>query len=450
MFNFFKKKKVADESRNEVKAEKKANQELDHIEIRTMPNKFSKVSSGGANQTKTVGLFIIIGGGIILITASAFLFWYIYNSGGDQEPAPTGSVVAPEAPANEDGEGDDSEDGDVESDIPEVFSCGFNSRSLLDSNNDNYASEDVFSCLGERLNNDCQKATSTLKTIDVGEIKFDILGKRQNKCLIKTTYSDDITDEEFSIYADTSMQCFYDIGELNNLGYEPSQLAYYVYQNSSLQNLNEESSNCLGTTVDLWQQQARRQEDEDGQNNEFNAGVDTDNDGLTDVEENTVFITDINEKDTDADGYNDQEEIFNLYNPAGSGLLADSELVSEYSNDNYNVLYPQNWRREESLGNVFFMSGVDGSIQILTQDNNENKNIKLWYADLIGEDENSISQNVEITKNNMEAIYSVDKQTAYLTSANGGNHVFILTYSPESGDSLEFLTILKMMVNSLN
>jgi len=48
--------------------------------------------------------------------------------------------------------------------------------------------------------------------------------------------------------------------------------------------------------------------------------VDTDEDGVFDVEEN-LFGTDINKADTDDDGYNDFDEIENCYNPLGSGRM---------------------------------------------------------------------------------------------------------------------------------
>jgi len=448
MFKFLKKKTAANPELKE-KEKNKEHAELDHIEIRSMPKKFRKESSGGANQTKTVGLLIIVGGGAILIAASVFLFWYVYNSGGDnnkvyQENANPSQKLT----ENEENTNEEPEEEMPESAESEIFSCGSNERALLNSIDDDYSMENVFSCLGERIANDCQKATSTLKTIDSGEVQFEILGERQGKCLVKASYADDLSGGDFSIYADTSMQCFYDMNELDNLGYEPNKLAYYVYQKSSLQNLSEESSNCLGTTVDLWQQQANRQEDEEDQNFNFQAGVDTDGDGLTDVEENSVFATDMNKTDTDGDGYTDQGEVLNLYNPAGSGLLADSELVSLYNNNiyNYSVLYPRNWQRAESASGMFFMSGVNGSIQIIAQDNEEDKSIAQWYADLMGE--SAVSQNYEKTKNNIEVIYSVDRQTAYLTSTGGGDKIFIITYSPETGSSLEFSTVLQMMVKS--
>ena len=48
---------------------------------------------------------------------------------------------------------------------------------------------------------------------------------------------------------------------------------------------------------------------------------DTDNDGLNDREEVFVWITNANNPDTDADGYMDGEEVAGGYNPLGAGKL---------------------------------------------------------------------------------------------------------------------------------
>ena len=48
--------------------------------------------------------------------------------------------------------------------------------------------------------------------------------------------------------------------------------------------------------------------------------LDTDNDGLTDINE-AGYGTDINNPDTDGDGYKDGEEVLNGYNPNGEGKL---------------------------------------------------------------------------------------------------------------------------------
>ncbi|MBU2509676.1 fibronectin type III domain-containing protein, partial [Patescibacteria group bacterium] len=58
------------------------------------------------------------------------------------------------------------------------------------------------------------------------------------------------------------------------------------------------------------------------------AGLDTDSDGLSDLEE-VLYGTNSKSPDTDADGFLDGNEVFHLYNPAGTApvKLLDSALV---------------------------------------------------------------------------------------------------------------------------
>lgn len=69
--------------------------------------------------------------------------------------------------------------------------------------------------------------------------------------------------------------------------------------------------------------------------NAQDANLDSDNDGLTDLEESN-FGTDINNPDTDGDGYSDGEEVKNGYNPNGPGKLGEG-VVNEDENDQLNI-----------------------------------------------------------------------------------------------------------------
>lgn len=69
--------------------------------------------------------------------------------------------------------------------------------------------------------------------------------------------------------------------------------------------------------------------------NTQNANLDSDNDGLTNLEE-TNFGTDLNNSDTDGDGYSDGEEVKNEYNPNGSGKFGE-EGINEDANDQLDI-----------------------------------------------------------------------------------------------------------------
>lgn len=69
--------------------------------------------------------------------------------------------------------------------------------------------------------------------------------------------------------------------------------------------------------------------------NTQNANLDSDNDGLTDLEE-TNFGTNLNNPDTNGDGYSDGEEVKNGYNPNGPGKFGE-EGINEDANDQLNI-----------------------------------------------------------------------------------------------------------------
>ena len=74
-------------------------------------------------------------------------------------------------------------------------------------------------------------------------------------------------------------------------------------------------------------------------------GVDSDSDGLTDVEEQIIYGTNPSLPDTDSDGFLDGNEVFHRYNPGGTapGTLLGSGLVKEHLTDFFSIYYPATW-----------------------------------------------------------------------------------------------------------
>lgn len=86
-----------------------------------------------------------------------------------------------------------------------------------------------------------------------------------------------------------------------------------------------------------------------------NANLDTDNDGLTDLEE-TIFGTDLKNPDTDGDGYSDSEEVKNGYNPNGPGKFGEEDINKD-ANDQLNIGVENNKNIDTSAEK--FISSVD-------------------------------------------------------------------------------------------
>lgn len=81
---------------------------------------------------------------------------------------------------------------------------------------------------------------------------------------------------------------------------------------------NHELINDCGFNIPLCVCQNNVCQKKEGENEE---NKDTDQDGLTDLDENLIWKTNPNKADTDGDGYKDGEEVKNGYNPNGAGKL---------------------------------------------------------------------------------------------------------------------------------
>lgn len=65
--------------------------------------------------------------------------------------------------------------------------------------------------------------------------------------------------------------------------------------------------------------------------------LDTDNDGLTDKQEAKVYNTNPKNSDSDSDGFTDGDEVKHFYNPNGSGKLINvNEVINSVSPTNVN------------------------------------------------------------------------------------------------------------------
>lgn len=181
------------------------------------------------------------------------------------------------------------------------------------------------------------------------------------------------------------------------------------------------------------------------------SSIDTDKDGLTDEEE-ILYSTGLNRPDSDADGYLDSEEIKNLYNPAGPGLLSDSELVSIYNSSqfNYNIFYPSAWlsRSIDDTGReVIFNSDTKEFIQVIVADNKLGLSPLDWYLNQspgVSREQVTLAENKHFT-----GIKSPDTLTLYLVPKTGETDlIYIITYNIGTRTEMNFKTTFDMMVNS--
>lgn len=173
---------------------------------------------------------------------------------------------------------------------------------------------------------------------------------------------------------------------------------------------------------------------------------DTDNDGLTDMEEH-LLNTNINLEDSDSDGYNDADEVVSLYNPAGSNALVDNPGISEYSNPlhSYSILHPQSWTRRISNegDSVMFMNENEGFFQISVENNNESLSIEDWYRQEFDVEE---GETLNYFSEEDEMISSDDGLFVYYTDQE---KIYVLSYTAMS-ESPGYPNIFKAFVNSFS
>lgn len=179
-------------------------------------------------------------------------------------------------------------------------------------------------------------------------------------------------------------------------------------------------------------------------------GVDSDNDGLTDMEE-ILLSTNSSLPDTDGDGYPDGSELINLYNPAGAGKLSTNSNISLYENKTfgYDLLYPTTWQISVNGGDdsLMFKTGDNQFIQIIVQPNVNKETLEQWYMTQIGVP--VINEGDRVSGSNWQGIKSPDGLNVYIMDKNK-NNIFSLTYSPGGGNILEYSNIFQAMIKSFN
>ena len=181
---------------------------------------------------------------------------------------------------------------------------------------------------------------------------------------------------------------------------------------------------------------------------ELLSGLDSDSDGLTDIEEN-LYKTNSTLVDSDEDGYSDASELINLYDPSQAGvLLADNTTVTQYINTafNYSILYPSDWTVRaltEDKMEIIFNSKTTEFIQILILENPLGLSARNWYLNY-NPDANETSLK-EVVLNNMIGIQTASRRYTYLAV---GSNIYSIIYNIGTTNQLNYQSTYEMMLNS--
>ncbi|NMC51827.1 hypothetical protein GYA54_03820 [Candidatus Kuenenbacteria bacterium] len=188
-------------------------------------------------------------------------------------------------------------------------------------------------------------------------------------------------------------------------------------------------------------------EDETGDEIDYEPAVDSDTDGLTNIEE-ALYGTNPENPDTDGDTYQDGNELSNLYNPliAGSAKIYDSDLVKTYVNNDarYNLVYPSSWEAKESSGTVIFQSNTGEFVQISIEPNSDDyQDIKAWYKNYLELDSEGVT-NIKVSGVE-SAILSTDRLKVYFML---GDNIYSIIYNINLRKDGNFMSTFNMVLKS--
>lgn len=180
------------------------------------------------------------------------------------------------------------------------------------------------------------------------------------------------------------------------------------------------------------------------------AGLDSDSDGLTDLEE-PLYGSPINNPDADHDSYNDGNEVFHLYSPSGKapGKLLDSGLVKKFESPvGWSFYAPTPWQTSMQTDGLkgTVLTGHGESFVATVEDNPEHKPLLDWY---LAQHPGVLSSQVTsiATQSGFEGIEGADQLSAYFA---WGTKVFVLRYNLDDQPFVNFRTTFEMMKNSMS
>lgn len=175
--------------------------------------------------------------------------------------------------------------------------------------------------------------------------------------------------------------------------------------------------------------------------------VDSDSDGLSDVEEH-LYGTDPNKADTNDDGVLDFDLFMSYYNPAGSNTLMAAGLIKEYAADDgsYRIFYPTSWTPFASDSYVIFTNPKDdATFFVQTIADTEGNSMLDWYMNTNPNVPSSELKQFS-TDSGLTCVRGPEMNIAY---CDGHNFIYRISYHFPILGKGDFLATFYMMVTSL-
>lgn len=183
-------------------------------------------------------------------------------------------------------------------------------------------------------------------------------------------------------------------------------------------------------------------------------GIDTDTDGLSDLEERLLYASDPGLPDTDADGFLDGNEVFHGYNPVlpSPSTLAEIGLLKTYSVEAapdellYSIPYPTAWTVTPSVEDprdVVFGLTTGETLTVSVEDKTDaTQTVEAWYAAAA----QTTPVRPSITKSGVKILQTEDGLTIY---ADRGVSVLIFHLDTGIKGTIDYLQTFKMILNGL-
>jgi hypothetical protein len=181
------------------------------------------------------------------------------------------------------------------------------------------------------------------------------------------------------------------------------------------------------------------------------AGLDSDSDGLTDVEELRLFGTLVFNPDTDSDSFLDGNEVFHLYDPAKQNFarLADSALVKLYSSSKakFTLFTPSSFVATESADGLSATWGIPSgeNIRVTSYPNPDKQSAQVWFAATFPA-RAAEAMSSFATKGGFQGIQDPDRRDTFIDGGNG--MIYRIEYLLGPAKSIEYRTTYNMMLNS--
>ncbi|MDD5251689.1 MAG: thrombospondin type 3 repeat-containing protein [Patescibacteria group bacterium] len=179
---------------------------------------------------------------------------------------------------------------------------------------------------------------------------------------------------------------------------------------------------------------------------------DSDSDGLTDIEETSIYGTNPNDPDTDHDSFVDVNEVLNLFNPLkpSPSMLADNPGIATYRNtvQNYELLYPSSWQKRvngDQEQEAYFTAPTGEFIEVLVEANPENRQIIDWFLEKSPGVSSSQVQSLR-TRNGYEEIIGPDRMTAFIATPG---RIFVVSYNLGDQMEIRYKATFQMLIASL-